>query len=76
MGGDLLLDAGLLLIVFDEFPEALAAHPLAVHVDEEGLLVRMLDHLGPHMLKVIAQGPHRRGVQGDDPLPVPSRSTG
>ena len=34
VGGDILLDAGSLLIVLDDLPEALAAHALAVHVDE------------------------------------------
>ena len=34
VGGDILLDAGGLLVVLDDLPEALAAHALSVHVDE------------------------------------------
>ena len=37
MGSDVLLDARLLLIIFDQLPEALTAHALAVHVDKERL---------------------------------------
>ena len=40
MRGDIGLDSGLLTVLFDQFPEALAAHAPAVHVDKQRLLVR------------------------------------
>ena len=47
VGGDLLLDLGLVLVIFDDLPEPLAAHALTAHVDEQRLLPGVQDQLGP-----------------------------
>ena len=63
-GGDVLLDARLLLIVLDDFPETLTAHTLAVHVHEQGRFLRVRDQLGPDALDIILKRLHRAVVQG------------
>ena len=68
VGGNVLLDARLLLIVLDDFPETLTAHTLAVHVHEQGRFLRIRDQLGPDALDIILKRLHRAVVQGDDPL--------
>ena len=62
VGRDVLLNARLLLIVLDELPEALAAHPVAAHIDKEGRLIHRVHQLGPHIGYVFAQRPDGRGV--------------
>ena len=69
MGGDVLLDTRFLLVVLDELPEALTAHPLAAHVDKQGGLLRRFHQLRPDLGYVVAERPDRGVVQGDDSLP-------
>ena len=68
MGGDLFLNACLPLIILDDLPKALAAHPLPVHVDKEGGLLLAGHQLGPYFPDIVLKGLYCRAVQGDDPL--------
>ena len=55
VGRDVLLDARLLLIVLDELPKALAAHPLPVHVHKQSGLVQILHQPGTHVMDIVIQ---------------------
>lgn len=50
VGRDILLNARLLLIALEDFPEALTAHPRAAHVDEQRLLSGVVHHEQPDFL--------------------------
>ena len=58
--GDFCLNSGLLLIVLDDLPKALAAHALPAHIHEQGAFLRVLQHLGPHVLYVVLKRPDSR----------------
>ena len=64
---DVLRDAGGLLIVLDDLPEALAAHALAVHVDEQRRFLRAEENercLGYYLHHAGVPGPeHGHGTQ-------------
>ena len=70
--GDFCLNSGLLLIVLDDLPKALAAHALPAHIHEQGAFLRVLQHLGPHVLYVVLKRPDSRRVEGDHPLLSPA----
>ena len=62
-----LVDLRLSLIIFHDFPEALAGHALAVHVDEQCRLL-LARQPGTHSLDIVTQSLHRPGIQRDDPF--------
>ena len=72
MGGNVLVDLGLFLVVFDDLPKPLAAHPLSIHVDKESFFVAAQNDLGPDVPDIVLQRLHRSGIQGDEPLPAPT----
>ena len=47
---DILFDICLFLVVFDDFPKALAGHTLAIHIDEQSFLLVISDYALPNML--------------------------
>ena len=69
---DLLVDLRGLLIVLDDLPKALSGNAAAVQVDEQGLLVRLGDHIRPDIRHIGRQGTDGSRVDRDDAgLPVP-----
>ena len=68
VGRDILADLRHLLIVLDDFPEALAAHALTVHIDEQRLLLRLGNQLGTNLLHIVAQRLDRGGIERNDAL--------
>ena len=68
VGRDVLLDAGLLLIVFDDLPESLTAHALAAHVHEQGIFLLIGNEPGADIPHIILQRLHCSRVQGHDAL--------
>ena len=71
-----LFDAGLLLIGFQQLPEALAGHALAVHVEEEGLLVLIGQHGRADLFEIGLHRPQGRVVDGDGPFLAPAPEEG
>ena len=49
MRRDLLFDTGLGLVIFEDLPESLAAHPRAADVDKESLFGNIRDHGSAHI---------------------------
>ena len=72
MGGDVLFDAGLCLIGFDELPEALAGHALPADIDEQRLFIRRSDHPRADELRILAEGLDRGVVKRDHAVMVPA----
>ena len=68
MWGVMFLDARLLLVVLNQLPEALPAHALAVHIDEQRRLIQRFHQLGPDIVNILGQRPDGGGIQGDDAL--------
>ena len=65
VGRDILFYSGLLLVGFHDLPEALAAHPLPVHVHEQRALVRRGDHIRADKFDIILQRFQRGGIYRD-----------
>lgn len=68
MRGNICLDPGSGRVLLDQLPEALAAHPVPAHVDEQRRLVRLVDELRADVAQILLQRPDGGGVKGDDPL--------
>ena len=49
---NILINMGLFLIALDDFPEALTAHSVTIHIDKQRLLIDIRNHLGPDILHV------------------------
>ena len=71
MGRNVFLNMGLLLIILDDLPEALAGHTLTVYVDKQGRLIGQSDHLRAHQRHIVAEGLDRLGIHGDQSLLIP-----
>ena len=65
---NILINMSLFLIALDDFPEALTAHSVTIHIDKQRLLIDIRNHLGPDILHVYSQSVHRRRIEGNDPL--------
>ena len=55
MGCQLSGDPRILLVAFQQFPEALAAHPDASHVHKQGLLPFLQEHIPPDFGQICAK---------------------
>ena len=66
--GDVLLDAGLFLIEFDNLPEALPAHAFTVHIHEQGFLAAIRDQLRTYIFHIILNGFNSGVLQRDHSL--------